>query len=101
MPVPAISSHTGLGLSTLGKQLFDTLNIVRVYTREPSATRPSPEPFIIKKGTTVGELTRKIHSALFSSFRYARIWSSSVSYDGERVGIGYIRSNGDVVEIHT
>jgi ribosome-interacting GTPase 1 len=100
MPVPAISSHTGLGLSTLERQLFDTLNIVRVYTREPSATRPSLELFIIKKGTTVGELTRKIHSALFSSFGYARIWGRSVSYDGERVGIGHMLSDGDVLEIH-
>ena len=100
MPVLAISSHTGLGLSTLGRQLFDTLDMLRVYTREPSSTRPSPEPFIMKKGTTVGELTRRIHSTLFSGFRYARIWGRSVSYDGERVGVGHVLSDGDIVEIH-
>lgn len=100
IPVRAISSHTGLGLSELGKQLFETLDLVRVYTKEPNATRPSPEPFIIRRGTTVGELSRQIHSVLFHQFKYARVWGKSVSYDGERVGIGHILSDGDVVQIH-
>jgi len=100
IPVRAISSHTGLGLSELGKQLFETLDLVRVYTKEPNATRPSPEPFIIRRGTTVGELSRQIHSVLFHQFKYARVWGKSVSYDGERVGIGHTLSDGDVVQIH-
>lgn len=99
-PAHAISCHTGIGLSDLGKQLFETLDLVRVYTREPNATRPSPEPLIIRRGTTVGELSRQIHSVLFHQFKYARVWGKSVSYDGERVGIGHILSDGDVVQIH-
>jgi len=100
MPVHAISCHTGIGLSDLGKQLFETLDLVRVYTREPNAIRPSPEPLIIRRGTTVGELSRQIHSVLFHQFRYARVWGKSVSYDGERVGIGHILFDRDVVQIH-
>jgi ribosome-interacting GTPase 1 len=96
----AVSSHTGVGLSSIGRELFEALDLVRVYTREPNATRPSPDPFIIKNGSTVGELTHKIHSVLFNDFRYARIWGKSVSYGGERVGIGHVLSDGDVVEIH-
>jgi ribosome-interacting GTPase 1 len=100
LPVLVISCLTRSGLSELGKQLFEALDIARVYTREPNATRPSPEPFIIKKGTTVGELSRQIHSALFRQFRYARVWGKSASYDGERVGIGHILFDGDIVQIH-
>jgi hypothetical protein len=100
LPVLAISCHTGFGLSELGKQLFEALDIARVYTREPNAARPSPEPFVIKRGTTVGELSRQIHSVLFRQFKYARVWGKSASYDGERVGIGHILSDGDVVQIH-
>lgn len=100
MQVLVVSCHTGLGLSELGKRLFEALDLVRVYTKEPNASRPSPEPFIIKRGTTVGELSRQIHSVLFRQFKYARVWGKSVSYDGERVGIGHILSDGDVVQIH-
>ena len=98
--VLVVSCHTGLGLSELGRRLFEVLDLVRVYTKEPNATRPSPEPFIIKRGTTVGELGRQIHSVLFRQFKYARVWGKSVSYDGERVGIGHILSDGDIVQIH-
>jgi len=98
--VLVVSCHTGLGLSELGKRLFKVLDLVRVYTKEPNATRPSPEPFIIKRGTTVGELSRQIHSVLFRQFKYARVWGKSVSYDGERVGIGHILSDREIVQIH-
>mgnify|MGYP006266755427 CR=1 FL=1 len=100
LPVLVVSCLTRSGLSELGRRLFETLNIARVYTKEPNATHPSPEPFIIKKGTTVGELSRQIHSVLFRQFKYARVWGKSASYDGERVGIGHVLSDGDIVQIH-
>jgi hypothetical protein len=100
LPVLLVSCLTRSGLSELGKRLFETLDIARVYTKEPNATHPSPDPFIIKKGTTVGELSRQIHSVLFRQFKYAKVWGKSASYDGERVGIGHILSDGDIVQIH-
>jgi len=100
VPLLVISCHTGFGLPELGKRLFETLDLARVYTKEPNATSPSPEPFIIKNGMTVGDLSRQIHSVLFRHFKYARVWGKSVSYNGERVGISHILSDGDTVEIH-
>lgn len=94
------SCLTRLGLSELGKTLFKTLDLVRVYTKEPNAASPSPEPFVIKGGTTVGELSRQIHTALLRQFKYARVWGKSASYGGERVGITHVLLDGDVVEIH-
>lgn len=100
VPLLLISCLTGSGLAELGKMLFETLAIVRVYAKEPNAPGPSPEPFIIKKGTTIGELSRQIHSALFKQFKYARVWGTSVTYAGERVGIDHVLVDGDTVEIH-
>jgi ribosome-interacting GTPase 1 len=100
MTVLVTSCLTGLGLPELGKRLFETLDIARVYTKEPNAPTASPEPFVIKNGTTIGELSRQIHSTLFRQFRYARVWGKSVSYPGERVGIDHELSDGDTVEIH-
>jgi len=94
------SCLTRLGLSELGRKLFETLNLVRVYTKDPNASAASPEPFVIKGGTTVGELSRQIHTALFRQFKYARVWGKSVSYEGERVGISHVLLDRDVVEIH-
>lgn len=100
MRVLVTSCLTGLALGELGKRLFEALDLVRVYTREPNASAPSPEPFTIKSGTTVGDLSRQIHTALFRQFRYARVWGKSVSYEGERVGMSHILLDKDIVEIH-
>jgi len=100
MPVLVISCQTGRGLSDIGKKLFEILDVIRVYTKEPNADAPSPEPFVVKKGTTVGDLTGQIHSALFRHFKYARVWGKSVSHAGERVGIDHTLDDRDTVEIH-
>jgi ribosome-interacting GTPase 1 len=100
MPVLVASCLMRSGLSELGATLFRSLELARVYTKEPSALAPSPDPFVIKTGTTVGDLSRQIHSALFRRFKYARVWGESVSYAGERVGLSHILLDGDTVEIH-
>lgn len=100
MPVLVTSCVTGLGLSELGKRLFEVLDLVRIYTQEPNESKPSPEPFVVKRGTTTGELSREIHSTLFRQFKYARVWGKSVSYPGERVGVDHVLVDRDVIEIH-
>jgi ribosome-interacting GTPase 1 len=100
MQVLVASCLTRAGLSDLGSTLFRALDIVRVYTKEPNALSPSPDPFVVKRGTTVGELSRLIHIAMFRRFKYARVWGKSASYPGERVGIDHALSDGDAVEIH-
>jgi len=100
LSVLVVSCLTRHGLPALGRRLFEALGIVRIYTKEPNAPSPSPEPFIVKEGTTIGALSRQIHSTLFRQFKYARVWGKSVSYGGERVGIDHVLMDGDTVEIH-
>ncbi len=93
------SCLTGKGLTEFPALLFKSLDIIRVYTREPNESKPSPEPFVVKSGTTTGELAKLIHSQLYEAFRFARIWGSS-KFPGERVGASHILHDKDVVEIH-
>ncbi len=100
LPVLVTSCLTRQGLSELGRRLFELLEFARVYTKEPNASEPSTDPFVVRTGTTTGELSRQIHSTLFRRFRYARVWGKSVSYSGERVGVDHALLDGDIVEIH-
>jgi hypothetical protein len=93
------SCKLGLGLDDLGKTIFQALNIIRVYTKEPNEEKPSPKPIVMKNGVTVIEIAKEIHSFLYRNFKYARIWGSS-KYPGERVGGDYILKDKDVIEIH-
>jgi hypothetical protein len=83
----------------LGSKLFSLLGLIRVYTKEPGG-RPSPRPFVLKRGTTIGELAKMIHSDLHRDFRYARLWGPSARFPGERVGPDRVLDDGDIVEIH-
>jgi ribosome-interacting GTPase 1 len=93
------SCKLGQGLDGLGRTIFQGLDIIRIYTKEPNEENPSPKPIVVKSGVTVIEIAKDIHSSLYRNFRYARIWGSS-KYPGERVGGDYILKDKDVIEIH-
>ena len=100
MRILATSCKTGEGLAGLGASLFEMLEIVRIYTKEPSQREPSRDAIVLRRGATVAELARQIHSDLFRNFKYARIWGPSARFNGEKVGINHILMDRDVVEIH-
>jgi hypothetical protein len=100
-PTTIVSCLTGQGLDTIGRQVFSSLGIVRVYTKEPNASKPSEHPFVVPGGTTVRELARSIHTDLADRYRYSRIWGPSSKFAGERVGPDHVLGDRDIVEIHT
>lgn len=100
IPVVRVSSFTRTNLDVLGRKIFESLDIIRVYTKDPNESIASSEPFILKKGGTTGELAKQIHSALFDSYRYARVWGRSSKFPGERVGPAHQLMDRDIVEIH-
>jgi ribosome-interacting GTPase 1 len=96
-----VSCLTRQGLDTVGRLLFHSLGLVRVYTKEPNEPKPSPHPFVVREGTTVRDLARTIHSDLAERYRYSRLWGPTSKFAGERVGPDHVLGDGDVVEIHT
>jgi len=100
MRILATSCKTGEGLAELGASLFEMLDIVRIYTKEPSQREPSKDAIVLKKGATVAELAKQIHSDLFRNFKYAKIWGPSARFNCEKVGINHILMDQDAVEIH-
>ena len=99
-PTIVVSCLTGHGLNMIGGQLFNSLGIVRVYTKEPNA-KPSDHPLVVPGGTTVRELARSIHTDLADRYRYSRIWGPTSKFAGERVGPDHVLGDRDIVEIHT
>lgn len=100
LPLVAISCHTKQGLDVLGEHIFEMLNIIRVYTKEPDEKAPSPKPIVVKKGTTAIEIAKELHSSLYKKFQYGRIWGTSVKYAGQKVGSNHLLEDGDILEIH-
>jgi len=111
--VLSVSCKTHAGLESLGKELFESMGLIRVYTKEPSKREPSNKPFILKKGATVLDLAKKIHSDFYKQFSYSKVWSGDsekdkninkkrrLHFNGQKVGLKFLLEDGDIVEIHT
>lgn len=98
-PIVPVSTVTGAGFETLGRQTFEALGIVRIYTKEPGKDADRARPFTLPRGATVGDLARHIHKELAEGFKFARVWGPNV-FDGQSVKDAHVLDEGDVVEIH-
>lgn len=92
------SNKTGQGLEDLRERIFQTLGVIRVYTKIPGREPDMKKPFIMKRGSTVLELAETIHRDLPKLMKNARIWGSA-RYDGQSVTRDYIMGDRDIVEI--
>jgi len=100
MPVVAVSCEKRVGLKRLGETLFAALGVIRVYTKEPSAKEPSQRPFTLRRGATLADLARSIHTDFMRDFAFARVWAERLVFSPQKVGVGFVLKDGDVVEIH-
>lgn len=100
LPIKAISCERRLGLEDLGATLFETLGIIRVYTKEPSQKEYSRKPFILKKGAIIYDLAKDIHSDFKERFGFAKVWSKRLVFSPQKVGASFALADRDVVEIH-
>ena len=92
------SNKTGQGLEDLRERIFQTLGVIRVYTKIPGREPDMKKPFIMKRGSTVLELAETINRDLPNLMKNARIWGSA-RYDGQSVTRDYIMGDRDIVEI--
>ena len=100
LPVVPMSCERKVGLHELGKALFESLGIIRVYTKEPGMRTHSDHPFPLRKGDTVNELAKNIHKELLSNFTFAMVWAKRLPFSPKKVGINFVLDDGDIIEIH-
>jgi ribosome-interacting GTPase 1 len=100
LPVVAVSCEKKQGLERLGAVLFDALGVIRVYTKELGAREPSQRPFTLRRGATLADLARSIHTDFERDFAFARVWADRLVFSPQKVGVGFVLEDGDVVEIH-
>ena len=88
-----------MNFEELKKEVYQLLNIVRVYTKVPGKDADLTEPVILKKGSTIEDVALSVHKDFAAKLRYARVWGSG-KFDGQMVKRDYRVSEGDVIEMH-
>jgi ribosome-interacting GTPase 1 len=97
-PMRAVSARTGRNLEEMKRDVFQRLEIIRVYSKAPGKEADFTAPFVLKKGSTVAEMAGKVHQDFVEKLKTARIWGNKI-YDGQLVQRDHLLEDGDVVEL--
>jgi small GTP-binding protein len=99
LPICPVSIKFEDSLDNVKRCLFDQLEIIRIYTKKPGNKPDLEQPFVLPEGGTISDVAEKIHSSFKDRFRYARVWGSSVEFEGQQVGFEHELKDKDIVEI--
>jgi hypothetical protein len=99
LPLIPISILKERNIEKLKLKIFESLEIIRIYSKPPGKEADLAKPFVIKKGSNVEYFASKIHHDFYQKLKTARVWGSSV-FDGQLVGRDHILQDKDVVELH-
>jgi small GTP-binding protein len=99
MPPVMISAHTGYHMEELKEEIYQRLGFMRVYLRPQGEEADLEEPLIVRSGSTVEDVCRKLHRDFIDRFRYAKVWGDHVKHPGQRIGLPYKLHDGDLISI--
>ncbi|MBS3162572.1 50S ribosome-binding GTPase [Candidatus Woesearchaeota archaeon] len=95
-----ISTKTKKNIEKLKDEIFQTLKLIRVYTKSPGKKHDWP-PVALHDGDKIVTLAKVIHKDFIKRFSFSRIWGKSAKHDGQKVGLEHDLMDEDIVEIHT
>ncbi len=95
-----ISAENGHGIKKVKQRIFDELDFIRIFLR-PQGEKADDEPMVLKKGSTVEDVCKKLHSDFLENFRYARVWGPTAKFPKQKVGMDHELAEGDTVRILT
>ena len=81
----------------LRKEIFEALEVIRVFTKSPRSKPDTENPVVLSKSAcTVAYAARQIHKDFAGAS--ARVWGST-KFPGQQVGPDYVLKDGDVIEL--
>jgi len=90
-----ISVKQEIRLEELKKQTWKLTGLIKVYTQDKK------QPIALPKGATIKKLAEKVHKDFVKRFKYAIVTGTSAKFPKQRVGLGHVLEDRDVVEIVT
>ena len=98
-PLLPISAKGEMNFDEVKKEIYQLLDIMRVYTKIPGKEPDLTEPVILKKGSKVGDVALSVHKDFVAQLRYAKIWGAG-KFNGQMVKRDYKVNEGDIIELH-
>jgi uncharacterized protein len=92
-----VSCFSGEGIEDLKGVIFSKMGVIRVYTKEPGKVR-SEDPVVLPSGASVKDVAESIRKGFSLRVKEARLTGPSGKFANQRVGLGHVCKDRDVVE---
>lgn len=94
------STITNEGVEELKQKIFDSFNVIRIYTKH-AGKKQDNVPVILPPNSTLEDVAEKILHGYSKKVKYAKIWGPSSKFSGQQVGLKHFVKDKDVVEFVT
>ncbi|ORC91926.1 putative developmentally regulated GTP-binding protein,putative [Trypanosoma theileri] len=94
-----LSLHWDLNVDEVIEEIWEHLNIIRIYTKKHGNHPDFTKPFVVKRNSSVEHICKRIHKDIASRFKYALVWGTSAKHQPQRVGIAHQLEDEDVLQI--
>ncbi len=100
IPGILISAESGIGVEELKERIFQNMNSIRVYTKEPGKS-PSPNPVVLPVNSTVKDIAESIRNGFSKTVKESRVTGPSSKFPNQKVGLEHVLKDKDIVEFKT
>ena len=94
-----IAAESGMGVEELKREIFERLDLIRIFTKKRGEDADMTEPLVVRNGIDVGGVCERLHRDLRKEFRYALVWGKSVKHQPQRVGLDHVLADGDIMQV--
>jgi hypothetical protein len=96
----AISAKNKTYIERLKDLIFEKLDLIRLYLKEPGKEADMNVPLIISRHSTIENVCSKLHKDFVAKFKFARVWGKSSKFPGQKLMLNHKLLDKDVLEIH-
>eukprot|EP00899_Mesostigma_viride_P025408 jgi/Mesvir1/6051/Mv00786-RA.1 len=97
-----VSAHLNLNMDRLLEQMWEEMDLVRVYTKKQGHPPDFTEPLILstyRNGVTVESAVEQVHRDMLARFNYALVWGTSAKHNPQRCGRDHEMEDEDVIQV--
>ena len=84
-------------LENLGEIILKELDYIRIFTRKGKDI--AQKPLILKRGSTVGDVAKKIHKIFYDTFKFAHVYREGSKVPKIKAGLNFVMEDNDIIEI--
>ncbi|KAI4115556.1 MAG: hypothetical protein LQ345_003867 [Seirophora villosa] len=94
-----MSCELDLGIQDVVERCWHELQLLRIYTKRKGVEPDFSEALIVRNNSSIEDVCDQVHRTLKETFKYAMVWGASARHVPQRVGLGHMVADEDVVSI--